>query len=148
MTKSELITQLCAKFPEITQQDTRQAIETILNAIGNRLAVKGRVEIRGFGSFNTHIRPARLGRNPKTGIKVKVPAKDVIHFKPGIELKDRVNSLWGSENNIQADEFLIAAKRESQERSRKLVRDGVRSQESMFFISPEIVKTLKIKHRA
>jgi len=147
MTKSELITQLCVKFPEITQQDTRQVIETILNAIGNRLAAKGRVEIRGFGSFSTHRRPARLGRNPKTGTKVKVPAKDTIHFKPGIGLKDGVNSQWGSEN-IRADEFLIAAKRESQERSRKLVRDGIRSQESMFFISPEIVKTLKIKHRA
>lgn len=91
MTRSELITKLASRFPQLTQVDADLSVKTILDAISIRLAQGGRVEIRGFGSFSVHSRPPRLGRNPKTGERVPVPEKFVPHFKPGIELRERVN---------------------------------------------------------
>lgn len=91
MTRSELIESLAQRFPALTRADAAAATEVVLSAIGEAVASGDRVEIRGFGSFSTHVRPPRLGRNPKTGEKVPVPAKKVIHFKPGLELRERVD---------------------------------------------------------
>lgn len=91
MTRSDLVSKLTKLFPQLTRQDVDVSIKTILETIAARLAENNRVEIRGFGSFNVQIRPPRLGRNPKTGERVRVPEKHVPHFKPGAELRDRVN---------------------------------------------------------
>ena len=91
MTKSELITQLSDKFSQLVHKDAELSVKTIIDSLGNTLSMGGRVEIRGFGSFSLNHRPARLGRNPKTGEKVNVPEKFVPHFKPGKELKIKVD---------------------------------------------------------
>ena len=91
MTKSELITQLSKKFSQLVHKDAELSVKTIIDSLGNTLSNGGRVEIRGFGSFSLNHRPARLGRNPKTGEKVNVPEKFVPHFKPGKELKIKVD---------------------------------------------------------
>ena len=91
MTKSELITILSDKFSQLVHKDAELSVKTIIDSLGNTLSQGGRVEIRGFGSFSLNHRPARLGRNPKTGEKVNVPEKFVPHFKPGKELKMKVD---------------------------------------------------------
>ncbi len=91
MTKSELITQLSDKFSQLVHKDAELSVKTIIDSLCNALSKGGRVEIRGFGSFSLNHRPARLGRNPKTGEKVNVPEKFVPHFKPGKELKIKVD---------------------------------------------------------
>ena len=91
MTKSELITQLSDKFSQLVHKDAELSVKTIIDSLSNSLSKGGRVEIRGFGSFSLNHRPARLGRNPKTGEKVNVPEKYVPHFKPGKELKIKVD---------------------------------------------------------
>ena len=91
MTRSELIERLAQLHPQLQLKDTELAVRVILDALSNALAKGGRVEIRSFGSFGLNYRPSRQGRNPKTGAKVKVPAKYVPHFKPGKELKERVD---------------------------------------------------------
>jgi integration host factor subunit beta len=91
MTKSELIEALAAKQNQLTQKDIDAAVKTLLEHMSQALAGGERIEIRGFGSFSLHHRPARTGRNPKTGDTVELPAKHVPHFKPGKELRDRVN---------------------------------------------------------
>ena len=91
MTRSELIAALAARFPSLTQADIEVSVKTILDRISSQLAAGDRVEVRGFGSFSVHVRPPRLGRNPKTGEKVPVPEKRVPHFKAGVELRARVN---------------------------------------------------------
>ena len=91
MTKSELITILSDKFSQLVHKDAELSVKTIIDSLDNTLSKGGRVEIRGFGSFSLNHRPARLGRNPKTGEKVNVPEKYVPHFKPGKELKIKVD---------------------------------------------------------
>ena len=91
MTKSELITQLSDRFSQFVHKDAELSVKTIIDSLDNTLSKGGRVEIRGFGSFSLNHRPARLGRNPKTGEKVNVPEKFVPHFKPGKELKIKVD---------------------------------------------------------
>ncbi|MDC0475631.1 integration host factor subunit beta [Methylophilaceae bacterium] len=91
MTKSELITILSDKFSQLVHKDAELSVKTIIDSLGNTLSKGDRVEIRGFGSFSLNHRPARLGRNPKTGEKVNVPEKFVPHFKPGKELKIKVD---------------------------------------------------------
>ncbi|MEY3218987.1 MAG: hypothetical protein RIT27_344 [Pseudomonadota bacterium] len=91
MTKSELIEALATKQNQLTQKDIDAAVKTLLEHMSQALATGERIEIRGFGSFSLHHRPARTGRNPKTGETVDLPAKHVPHFKPGKELRDRVN---------------------------------------------------------
>ncbi|CAG4883421.1 integration host factor (IHF), DNA-binding protein, beta subunit [Georgfuchsia toluolica] len=91
MTKSELITLLAARYPQLAAKDADFAVKVILDALTDALAQGGRIEIRGFGSFSLNYRPPRLGRNPKSGEKVRVPAKYVPHFKPGKELRERVD---------------------------------------------------------
>jgi integration host factor subunit beta len=91
MTKSELIARLAARHPQFAVTDAELAVKTVLDAMMETLASGGRIEIRGFGSFCLNFRPARLGRNPKSGDKVFVPAKHVPHFKAGKELRERVD---------------------------------------------------------
>jgi len=91
MTKSELIESLALKQTHLMQKDVELAVKLVLDHVSNALARQERVEIRGFGSFALHSRPARVGRNPKTGEAVGIPAKHVPHFKPGKEMRERVN---------------------------------------------------------
>lgn len=91
MTKSELIAKLAARFPQLVAKDAELAVKMILDAMGKSLAQGQRIEIRGFGSFGLNYRPSRIGRNPKSGDRVQVPAKHVPHFKAGKELRDRVD---------------------------------------------------------
>jgi integration host factor subunit beta len=91
MTKSELIARLTTHHPGLTQKDVEMSVHLILDKISCVLEQKRRVEIRGFGTFGILHRLPRNGRNPKTGIIVQVPAKDVPHFKAGKELRIRLN---------------------------------------------------------
>jgi integration host factor subunit beta len=92
MTKSELIAQLSAKQPQLDYRDVELAVKELLEQLSAALASGKRIEVRGFGSFSLHYRPPRVGRNPKTGDTVNVPDKHVPHFKPGKELRERVDS--------------------------------------------------------
>lgn len=96
MTKSELITALAARYPQLAARDTDYAVKTVLDAMAQALASGQRIEIRGFGSFSLSQRSPRVGRNPKSGEQVLVPGKQVPHFKAGKELRERVD-LVGSE---------------------------------------------------
>ena len=92
MTKSELIEVLSRKQSQLAYKDIELAVKTILEYMSSSLSNGERIEIRGFGSFSLHYRPARSGRNPKSGEPVSLPAKYVPHFKPGKELRERVNN--------------------------------------------------------
>ncbi len=92
MTKSELISKLAMRYPQLVTKDAELAVKTILDAMGESLSQGERIEIRGFGSFSLNYRPPRVGRNPKTGGKVSVPEKYVTHFKAGKELRERVDA--------------------------------------------------------
>jgi len=91
MTKSELIARLAERYPQLIAKDADFAVNTILEAMAESLSVGQRIEIRGFGSFALSTRPPRIGRNPKSGERVLVPAKRVPHFKAGKELRERVD---------------------------------------------------------
>lgn len=93
MTRAELLKALHVRFPSLTANDIEAAVKTILDQISKVLSQGGRSEIRGFGSFTVHVRPPRLGRNPKTGEKVAVPEKRVPYFKPGQVMRERVNTV-------------------------------------------------------
>ncbi len=96
MTKSELIERIAADLAERNSQllpkDIELAVKTILEQMSQALASGERIEIRGFGSFSLHYRAPRVGRNPKTGESVGLAGKYVPHFKPGKELRERVNA--------------------------------------------------------
>lgn len=91
MTKSELIEKIAAVQIQLSAKDVELAVKMMLDHMAEALAEGDRIEIRGFGSFSLHYRAARLGRNPKTGEKVELVGKYVPHFKPGKELRERVN---------------------------------------------------------
>jgi integration host factor subunit beta len=91
MTKSELIERIASVQTQLSAKDVELAVKLILDQMAEVLAAGDRIEIRGFGSFSLHYRPSRLGRNPKTGESVELSGKYVPHFKPGKDLKDRVN---------------------------------------------------------
>ena len=91
MTKSELIENLSRKLNHLAYKDIELSVKSLLEMMSQSLANGERIEIRGFGSFSLHHRPARVGRNPKTGESVALPAKFVPHFKPGKELRERVD---------------------------------------------------------
>jgi integration host factor subunit beta len=91
MTKSELIARLAVRFPQLVAKDADLAVKVVLDAMTAALSRDDRIEIRGFGSFALNYRPPRVGRNPKSGEKVQVPAKHVPHFKAGKELRERVD---------------------------------------------------------
>lgn len=91
MTKSELIELLARQRTQLSYREVEQAVKVLLEEMSESLARGERIEIRGFGSFSLHRRPARKGRNPKTGEAVDLPAKHVPHFKPGKDLREKVN---------------------------------------------------------
>jgi integration host factor subunit beta len=91
MTKSELIDLLSAEQNQLGYRDVELAVKVILESLTSALSSGERIEVRGFGSFTLHHRQARVGRNPKTGNSVTVPDKHVPHFKPGKELRQRVD---------------------------------------------------------
>ncbi|MDR3352954.1 MAG: integration host factor subunit beta [Zoogloeaceae bacterium] len=91
MTRSELIEQLAKRFSMLVPKDAEYAVNVILDAMSGALLSGDRIEIRGFGTFTLNRRPARTGRNPKTGEQVHVPEKWAPHFKAGKELRDRVD---------------------------------------------------------
>lgn len=91
MTKYELIDRLAQQQTHLSHKDVELAVKLLLERISQALTEEERIEIRGFGSFSLHRRPARVGRNPKTGEPVNIPAKYLSHFKPGKELRERVN---------------------------------------------------------
>ncbi|QLB12530.1 integration host factor subunit beta [Bisgaardia hudsonensis] len=91
MTKSELIERLAIKNPNISAKDVENIVKEILEHMSSTLEDGNRIEVRGFGSFSLHYRQPRVGRNPKTGEKVKLDFKSVPHFKAGKELKERID---------------------------------------------------------
>ena len=92
MTKSELIEALALNQKHLGFADVEMAVKTLLERMSQSLAGGQRIEVRGFGSFALHFRPPRMGRNPKTGAAVALPGKHVPHFKPGKEMRERVNT--------------------------------------------------------
>jgi integration host factor subunit beta len=91
MTKADLVDEI-SRAIAATRKDAESIVETVFESIVKALQGDDKVEIRGFGSFRTRKRQGRVGRNPKTGARVEVPAKTIPFFKPSKELKDLVNS--------------------------------------------------------
>ncbi len=91
MIRSELIKKLESENPELSSEDVERIVDLFFNQIIQRLANGGRVELRGFGAFSTRERNPRKGRNPRTGDSVDVPSKRVPYFKPGKEVRERLN---------------------------------------------------------
>lgn len=92
MTKSDLIEALAENQSHLALRDVELAVKGLLESMSNSLSSGDRIEIRGFGSFSLHFRPPRMGRNPKSGDAVALSGKYVPHFKPGKELRERVNN--------------------------------------------------------
>ena len=106
MTKSELIERIVAvqarsSSAQLNSKDVEFAVKTMLEQMSQTLASGDRIEIRGFGSFSLHYRAPRIGRNPKTGESVGLSGKHVPHFKPGKELRDRVNATLQADSSEQ-----------------------------------------------
>jgi integration host factor subunit beta len=91
MTRSDLVNILAEKFPQLTHRDAELGVKAILDAMSLALARGHRIEIRGFGSFSVSHRPARVGRNPRSGETVSIPEKKVAHFKAGKALRESVH---------------------------------------------------------
>ena len=89
--RSELLEKLAAENPELRPEEVEKIVDLFFNQITQKLAEGGRVELRGFGAFSTRDRAARVGRNPRTGEAVDVPAKRVPYFKAGKEIRERLN---------------------------------------------------------
>jgi integration host factor subunit beta len=102
MTKAELIEEV-SRVVEMTRKDSEVIVETIFASICKSLHTGDKIEIRGFGSFRTRQRHSRVGRNPKTGARVDVPAKRIPYFKPSKELKDLVNGGEDRAPDFQGD---------------------------------------------
>jgi integration host factor subunit beta len=90
MTKADLVEEV-SKVTELTRKDSEVIVDTLFESVIKALKTGDKLEVRGFGSFRVRQRNARVGRNPKTGEKVEVPAKRVPYFKPSKELKDLIN---------------------------------------------------------
>ncbi len=102
MTKSDLIEALAESQSHLALRDVELAVKGVLERMSQSLAGGDRIEIRGFGSFSLHFRPPRMGRNPKSGDAVALSGKYVPHFKPGKELRERVNSRFVSDESSGA----------------------------------------------
>jgi len=98
MTKSELIDRLAAQQAHLAHVDVELAVKTTLEHMSHALSNGERIEIRGFGSFSLHFRPARMGRNPKTGEEIPITARRVVTFRPGQKLKARVEAYAGPDS--------------------------------------------------
>ncbi|MCX7089308.1 MAG: integration host factor subunit beta [Methylococcales bacterium] len=92
MTRSELVSALTARQPHLLPRDVEMAVNCILEQMSVAILRDERIEIRGFGAFSMHHIAPRIGRNPKTGVAVSLSAKRTIHFKPGKEIRDRVEA--------------------------------------------------------
>lgn len=92
MIRSELVQALAKDNPDLRVDEVEKVVDIFFDEVSNRLADGGRVELRGFGAFSTRARDARTGRNPRTGEAVPVPAKQVPYFKPGKEMRERLNA--------------------------------------------------------
>ncbi|WP_226016207.1 integration host factor subunit beta [Novosphingobium sp. FKTRR1] len=92
MIRSELLQELARQSPELRGEEIERVVDVFFDEIGKRLAEGGRVELRGFGAFSTRARDPRKGRNPRTGEAVEVPGKRVPYFKPGKEMRLRLNA--------------------------------------------------------
>jgi len=92
MNRSDLIARLAELHPKLFTKDAELAVKEIIDSLCRTLSKGNRVEIRGFGCFSLNYRPARVGRNPRTGSRVDVPAKYVPHFKMGKDLRERVDA--------------------------------------------------------
>ena len=104
MNKSDLIKRMSDRLDDLQMRDIDMAVHTMLELMSDRLAAGSRVEIRGFGTFSNHYRQPRVVRNPKTGeAGIYKPGKYVPHFKPGKELKERVDV----SNQPEFEELLI-----------------------------------------
>ncbi|WP_022942002.1 integration host factor subunit beta [Psychromonas hadalis] len=93
MTKSDLIERLTSKHFQLSIKEVEDSVKETLQLMTDSMAQGERIEVRGFGSFSLHYRAPRIGRNPKTGDKVELGGKHVPHFKPGKELRERVNAV-------------------------------------------------------
>ena len=91
MIRSELVQKLCEDHPDLTVKEIDREVSAFFDSINDQLQEGGRVELRGFGAFSTREREARKGRNPRTGAAVDVSAKRVPYFKPGKEMRERLN---------------------------------------------------------
>ena len=91
MIRSELVQLLAKDYPDLSTREIEKIVTIFFDEISERLAQGGRVELRGFGAFSTRARGARTGRNPRTGETVSVDAKRVPYFKPGKEMRARLN---------------------------------------------------------
>jgi integration host factor subunit beta len=89
--RSELVEKLCDDHPDLTVKEIERVVTAFFDSVIDQLAAGGRVELRGFGAFSTREREARRGRNPRTGAAVEVDAKRVPYFKPGKEMRERLN---------------------------------------------------------
>ena len=103
MTKSELIEVIAREQSHLAYRDVELAVKCMIEQMSQSLASGERIEIRGFGSFSLHYRPPRVGRNPKTGDSVALAGKYVPHFKPGKELRERVNQKFEEEQRKQRE---------------------------------------------
>jgi len=92
MIKSQLIEKLAAENTHLTHAEVERVVNIVLDRMIGAMSIGGRVELRGFGAFSVRSRPARAGRNPRTGETVEVPAKFVPFFKSGKELRERLNA--------------------------------------------------------
>ncbi len=101
MTKSELIDRIAAKQEQLSSRDVELAVKATVEHMSWVLSQGRRIEIRGFGSFSLHYRLPRVGRNPRTGVSVMLPGKHVPHFKPGKELRERVNQRMLEESRLR-----------------------------------------------
>ena len=91
MIRSELVQKLCDDHPDLTGKEIERVVSSFFDSVIDQLQGGGRVELRGFGAFSTREREARKGRNPRTGDQVEVDAKRVPYFKPGKEMRERLN---------------------------------------------------------
>lgn len=91
MTRSELIEALAVRFHRFPHHEIEQSVKSLIDFMSETLSAGGRIEIRGFGSFSLHYRAPRQGRNPKTGVAVPLESKFVPYFRPGKQLRARVN---------------------------------------------------------
>ena len=102
MIKSQLITNISKKFPQLPEKEIALCVNKVLDLMNNALSKGSRIEIRDFGGFDLRYRKSRKAHNPKTGEKVITLPKYTLHFKPGKELRERVDA--GKDKPIQAEE--------------------------------------------
>lgn len=94
--KSKLINEMGRRIKQMSEKDISHGVTHILDKITATLLQKKRVEIRGFGAFSLHLRDTRLAHNPKTGIKLYTKPKFAVHFKPGKEMREKINATYGT----------------------------------------------------